>query len=483
MLLPALPVNLWDPDTEPAMFRRFDFDGQQALYHIGSNSVFAENHPFFALHAFLSGATTALPISDSDLEDVITRWTALQSWERTHIDDVQAKVTQIAISPTLKCNLSCNYCYNFQELPESRIRKLPSLGAAGVKKILSTLSELPLDSRINVAFIGGEPLLNPKELEHLIRVARRVASARNIKVNFLVTTNGLTLGRQEIVDLINKYKIGVSISLDGPREWHNETRHLLDGRDSYDRIARSIEFFLKHYHSPYRSVRATHKLVPGRLIGTYRHVKALGFNDIAMGSSEFDNKVVSPAVREALYEEVAELSRELESDMISGAVARHSWFTEIFINLYIGNVKQVICGATRNHVAFDVLGGMQACHRYLGNDKYELTPDDINNRGASSLVSEITRYGKTNHCHQCWARSLCGGECFHVGKEMHRKPEAEDLQSQICDYKRLKFKEGLRAYFSIMNSVPDLMPRLVYGLVSDAGQQDPNTHLALEHAD
>lgn len=469
-------------DFRNHMFREFTFGDRRALYHIGTNSLFSEQHPLYKLYSFLEGKSDTLALSDDDLEDVLIRWENSQRWHRPKVDDQQFKITQIAISPTLSCNLSCNYCYNFQELPEAKIRKLPSLDRPGIKKILHTLSQLPIDSRINVAFIGGEPLLHTTQLERLIRITQRAASERDIKVNFLVTTNGLTLGRSDVIDLVNKYRISVSISMDGPRAWHNETRHLLNGAGSYDKIIKSIERFLANYHSPYKSVRATYKLLPGRLSGTYKHMKELGFNDIAMGSSDFDSKVMDPDTTSALHEEVASVSLDIESDMISGTVSRHSWFTEIFINLYVGNVKQVICGATRNHVAFDVFGGMQACHRYLGNDKYELSPEDITSRQKSSLLPEVLKFGKTKHCHECWARSLCGGECFHVGKEIHGKVEAELLQDQICNFKRVKFREGIRAYVSIMETQPEIMPRLVYGIAPEQYMQNPNMQFEKKHA-
>ena len=233
---------------------------------------------------------------------------------------------------------------------------MPKLEKDGVRKILDTLSKLSLDPQINVAFIGGEPLLHPRRLERLIRYARYFSRRKGIRLGFLVTTNGLTLGNSAIQKIINRYKISVSISLDGPPEWHDEERKILDGGGSYLRIAQALEVFFKAYHSPVRSARATYRAIPGRMIGTYRHLKAMGFNDIAMGSSDFDHVLLSPEVKVAMFSEIEELANEVKEDMLSGRVLRHSLLTEIFINLYVGNAKQVICGATRNHVAFDVYG-------------------------------------------------------------------------------------------------------------------------------
>lgn len=444
---------------------RFDSAVDSYVYHVASNSLLSFRRPEGNLLARLVGF-----LEDSDsLHGVslaaLDRIDALnqEALSRPHIDTVSLPISQIAISPTLQCNLNCSYCYNYQENEQSVVRKMPRLEREGVRRIFDTLSQLSLDQQINLAFIGGEPLLHPHRIERLIRYARYAAYQNGIRLGFLVTTNGLTLGNSAIQKLINRYKVSVSVSLDGPPEWHDEERKTLDGAGSYSRIAQALESFFRSYHSPIRSARATYRAIPGRMLGTYRHLKSMGFNDIAMGSSDFDHVLLHPEVKKSLFSEIDELVDEVKEDMLSGRVYRHSLLTEIFINLFVGNAKQVICGATRNHVAFDVYGGMQACHRYLGNTSYELTPNDIKNRKDSSLIREITKPGKTAHCNECWARSLCGGECFHVGKELDRHVMRRQLQEQLCSFKRKIFDSGVRAYLDVMERAPEKMHSLVYG--------------------
>lgn len=466
MQLDDLPDTVWDKGIDDSSIRILDTHHPGYVYHITSNSLFAPTAPISCLLRYLKGDQSALsPLTPDQLSTALSQWIMLKRniEVRPKIDDLDIGISQLAISPTLKCNLNCTYCYNYQENAPSLIRKLPSLSKDGVGKIIRTLSQLKVDNRVNIAFIGGEPLLNIDQLEYLIRVAKIYAKRRKTRVNFLVTTNGLTLGRARVVEAINKNNIAVSVSVDGPPEWHDEARLNLKGGGSYDRLSGALEYFFKHSRSQLRSARATYRLKPGRMLGTYRHLKSIGFNDIAMGSSDFDNTLLDAQTKSLIFQEIESLVAEVRDDMVSGRVLRHSLLTEAFINLYIGNAKQVICGATRNHVAFDVFGGMQACHRYLGNTEYELSPADIINRLESTLVNEVTKNGKTPHCHKCWARSLCGGECFHVAKEIRKKEDMVSIELQMCDFKRKYFDEALKAYIHVMQTAPDVMPKLVYG--------------------
>lgn len=462
----GVPPEIWNANNDAAAIKLLDVGRFGYAYHIDSNSLFAASSPIAKLLQHFKGKSGSLEaLSLDELDTAIRQWAAIKSYidDRPSINDVSLPISQLAISPTLKCNLNCTYCYNYQENEASLIRKMPSLDKQGIKKILQTLNELNLDKKVNIAFIGGEPLLDAKKINYLIRVAKVFSKRRDILLGFLVTTNGITLRKRSVVDLLNEHKIVVSVSIDGPPEWHDEARRTLKNTGSYDTLAASLEYFFENYHSDVRSARATYRLKPGRMIGTYRHLKQIGFNDIAMGSSDFDNLVLDERTKVALFEEMEELISEIRDDLISGRVLRHSLLTEVFINLYVGNAKQVVCGATRNHVAFDVYGGMQACHRYLGNTEYSLSPSDIVNRIESSLIAEITAKGKTKHCHECWARSLCGGECFHVGKEIAKHPTFDLVQGQMCDFKRKAFWEALKAYVYVMENHPEKMPKLVYG--------------------
>ena len=382
---------------------------------------------------------------------------ALQDFKQPLVDARAWKISHLAISPTLDCNLNCTYCYNYMESQPEEVRSLPKLDKTGIRRILDFLSQVPLEPHLSISFIGGEPLLRPAHLDALIRLTKTHIRKSNKTASYLVTTNGINLGTEKVRKLILRHGLVVSISIDGPEEWHNSTRKLPNGEGSYSTLSRSIERFFSYYHSDVRSARATVKLLPGRILNTYRHLLDIGFNDIAMGTPDFEDCPLDEVRLKELVSEVRELASVVEGDFLSGRLLRHSWFTDVITSLYYGHAKQIVCGATRNHLAFDVYGRTQACHRYLGNTEYSINLQDLRNRSISPLISEITKPGKTAGCSTCWARGLCGGECFHIGKELRKTEDYARRQTYICDCKRAVFEAAVEMYVRLWTVDPGLV--------------------------
>lgn len=458
----ALIDDAWKSITNPNNILVINRGEKHYIYHSPTNSILDPNSNASKLLFRVSSklVNSPLDLSKSDT-DSVKQLIALEGINRIRLEDAKLPIAYLAISPTLGCNLRCTYCYNFQEGAEEKIRSTPQLEKPAISKILATLGEMNVNKKINLAFIGGEPFLYPRLLDKLARFARNKAREHDKELTLLVTTNGLSLGKKTVAKSILRNDIRVSISLDGPPIWHDQTRKLLSGNGSSGAVMAGIDAFFKYYPHNIRAARATYKLEPGRLLATYKFLRDTGFNDISTGSHEFETGRLDGSIQQELFSEIDSLAAEIESDFITGKIVRHAWFTEVISNLYHGRVKDVICGATRNHVAFDTYGKMQACHRYLGNEEYELSANDINNPATSNLINEIRAPGKTKHCTDCWARSLCGGECFHVGKEIMKQQDNETRQRFLCDYKRKKYEAAVQMFIRLAENHPAILERVV----------------------
>ncbi len=427
--------------------------------HVGTSTLIERLSLLGALIDHEAGRTRPdiLSFETSEVERAVEEYSALKEFVPPSIPDSGMDISQVAISPTLSCNLNCNYCYNYQEAEPERIRRLPSMTSTKLDEIFQTLDKLPLAKELTFGFLGGEPLLNLELISMIVARARHFCEDREIRPGFLVTTNGMNLGVPRVADFIVNNRVGVYISVDGPKAWHDESRKTINGRGSYDLLAKSIERFFGYYPLKLRSARATVRLIPGRIIGTYRHLRDMGFNDIGWGSADFEVADLSKIETAEILDEIEQLGEEFVADLRSGKVLRHSWFSEIFSLLYIGTSKQSICGATRNHVGFDVFGRMQPCHRYFGNEEFELSVSDIALGSKSSLISEIRAGGKTPDCPTCWARGLCGGECFHVSRVVSRQADHSERQRYTCNFKRKKYQVAVQAYLRLWADNPDII--------------------------
>ncbi|OPY64619.1 MAG: hypothetical protein A4E57_03477 [Syntrophorhabdaceae bacterium PtaU1.Bin034] len=111
---------------------------------------------------------------------------------------------------TTACNLHCRYCYRKEEKSLAMPQDVASAALA-----LAASSGVPF----HVQLAGGEPTLEPGLIEfvgHIVRTA-------GWPVTLAVQTNG-TLVDRHLIDLCQRYDIGIGVSLDGPPEVQEELR-------------------------------------------------------------------------------------------------------------------------------------------------------------------------------------------------------------------------------------------------------------------
>lgn len=144
---------------------------------------------------------------------------------------------QLVVMPTERCDLRCTYCYETFE----RGGMAPEL-VAGLQTYL--IDAVSRHDRFDLAWFGGEPLLQFTTVRDVSRTFRQAAEARGIDHVISMTTNGhrLTRSRAEQLDgLIDVYQI----TLDGPRVVHDSRRVNIRGGGTYDRILANVETLLQ----------------------------------------------------------------------------------------------------------------------------------------------------------------------------------------------------------------------------------------------
>ncbi|HSH36131.1 radical SAM/SPASM domain-containing protein, partial [Schnuerera sp.] len=85
----------------------------------------------------------------------------------------------------------------------------------------------------NILFFGGEPLMSVDAIETICKIFEDKG------VNFLMETNG-TIYNEIIHEIIEKYGIKVTVSIDGPKEINDIHRKYPNGKGSYDDIVSNV---------------------------------------------------------------------------------------------------------------------------------------------------------------------------------------------------------------------------------------------------
>lgn len=138
----------------------------------------------------------------------------------------------VTLCLTHDCNLRCRYCYAGRKFARSMswdvARQAIELGLRGGP------------AWMDLAFFGGEPLLEFPLLQRAVAYARERAAATGTKVRPQVTTNA-TLLTEEIAGYLGAEDFYVGISLDGCRAAHDATRRLSGGASSFDAALRGLD--------------------------------------------------------------------------------------------------------------------------------------------------------------------------------------------------------------------------------------------------
>jgi pyruvate-formate lyase-activating enzyme len=141
---------------------------------------------------------------------------------------------------TESCNLSCLYCLNGSETYHKNQRLLMTPDTA-IQSLTRCLDQLNPGGHLEVAFFGGEPLLNWDGLKAVIRRCEDELKQQypDKRITYHLTSN-LTHCPPDLVDYVRDYKIAVVTDIDGPPEIHDRVRPYRSGKPSHAQTADTV---------------------------------------------------------------------------------------------------------------------------------------------------------------------------------------------------------------------------------------------------
>jgi uncharacterized protein len=150
-------------------------------------------------------------------------------------------VVQLILKVASRCNLNCTYCYVYNKGDTSWRRRPARMSdevfGAALRRAADYCRAAGEDS-LTLCFHGGEPCLVgvPRLSEWCVQAREELAGLR---LNLTIQTNG-TLLDERWVAAFEEHRVGVGVSIDGPREIHDRCRVDHGGRGSHDRVVRGL---------------------------------------------------------------------------------------------------------------------------------------------------------------------------------------------------------------------------------------------------
>jgi uncharacterized protein len=366
------------------------------------------------------------------------------------IDDrppVLPALRSISLAIAQKCNLGCTYCYAQQGSFGGRAKAMSAETAFRAVELLFQQAEAGI--RVNVAFLGGEPLANRPVLRAATKYAAELAKEHAVDIGFSITTNGTLLTEQDAI-FFERHRFAVTVSLDGLRHIHDRDRSFKHGGGSFDCIMARVRPLLDQQRNMQVSVRAT--VTPGnlKLKDSLDFFLEQGFHSVG-----FSPMLRSPSGQgELATNDFAELLKAMmecgaEFERRVGAGGRYAFsnIVNAMRELHRGTHRPYPCGAGAGYLGVSAEGELAACHRFVGDEKGAMGDllAGIDRERQNRWLAD-RHVHRQEPCMNCWARYLCGGGCHH---------EVIARGRPACDYIRGWLHYCLEVYARLSRLRPD----------------------------
>lgn len=359
------------------------------------------------------------------------------------------------------CNLKCTYCYEVQsDFHQTGGAMKLSTATRAVDDLIAKSGKR---RQLEITFFGGEPLLNFAGMKRIVQYARSAGHAAGKEFYFQMTTNGVLLS-EEVIDYIVGESIGVMVSLDGNPEQNNVHRIDHKGRGVGETVVGNVQRLIA------RQAEAGQKLAKVRATLTKQnpdygsvaqYFDSQGFKRVSIGGSMGRADRREPWDLD--WEESPESRERAESrldnflDAISGGarIPPGADMTDAVQKIHASltapkRKAQIQCGVGRNMLAYAGNGKLYPCHRYAGEDAFEVgtVAEGLDRERLQRFYREVLE-AYDDSCAHCWARNICGGQCpWYISRASGAVGTPDDAS---CNSLRRGFERQLWLYSELVH--------------------------------
>jgi uncharacterized protein len=333
------------------------------------------------------------------------------------IDDIPLNsppIQALSLAIAQKCNLGCAYCYAQQGEFGSTAKNMSDETADQAVDLL--LAGATPGARLNLAFLGGEPLVNRSVLQSSTRRAAKLAESLGVTLTFSITTNGTLLTAAD-ADFFEAFGFAVTVSLDGPREVHDVFRVYKSGHGSFDRIMQNVQPLLSRQRRMQVSARVTVTPKNLSLRRTLDTFISAGFHSVGfspMLSAPNGHNEMQADDLEVMLSQMIDCGHEFERRSLAGERYPFANLLNAMKEIEKGTHRPYPCGAGAGYFGVSAGGDLAACHRFVGDSDGAMgsLSTGVDAKRRSDWLAQ-RHVHQQQPCRDCWARYLCGGGCHH----------------------------------------------------------------------
>ena len=441
-------------------FHQFEAGGRRFVYVVPAGAIFELDDDAAAVIDQIAAGVE--PTADPELLAEMSYTRVILSGpaapQQPQNAPVDFPLQTMVLNLTNQCNLSCQYCYEFGEdkvaTPEGKPKFMDFETARASVDFL--LEQSAGRRAVHITFFGGETLMNFPLLKQVVLYAEAKVGSR---IDFSLTTNA-TLLNQEIIQFLSEHRIGVTVSMDGPKEMHDQLRVFANGRGSYDIVEPRVRALIAGHRTRPITARVTLTSGVTDVLRIYRHLKHdLGFHEVGFAPvTTSPNRLyaINDRGMDGILAQFQQLANEYLEFALRGELHGFSNVSDTLAELSQGVNKSHPCGAALGLVGVGPSGDIAPCHRFVDSDTHALGHISTGiDRTKQADFLERGHIDSKYDCHTCWARPLCAGGCHHEAYVHYGDTGHPNLH--YCDWIRAWTDTCLRIYGALSAENPEFL--------------------------
>lgn len=307
-----------------------------------------------------------------------------QCYETSAIQGVKIHVSNT-------CNLRCKYCYahggNYGE--KDSLMTVPI-----AQKVVEFIEESDqLNELKYITFFGGEPLMNPDVIEYICEKTYQKG------MMYLLQTNG-TLLDDSILHLLTKYKIDVTVSLDGPKKINDFNRVRQNGKGTYEEILKNIRTMQEHGVN-ISGIEAT---LSKEFLETYDKMKIAEFLFEETGIKNIKVEIDLNVDHKMSLEDMKTEINSFFENCVEEKYILNCEAYKILTRFLSKEYNDFLCPAGSKTVSIGVNGEIFPCQLFF--EKQEWKIGEIGKEFSREKI-DVLRKSQHQECSECLSRTTC----------------------------------------------------------------------------
>lgn len=342
---------------------------------------------------------------------------------------IDAKIENITINITKKCNFRCKHCYIENYINESEIT------IEEIKKFVNDAKkENIVSNNMNIAILGGEPLLESKKTLEIAKFGFKN------QIDVIVSTNG-SLITEKIAKQAKQHNLTVQVSLEGSTA---EISDKIRGNGNFKKAINGINLLVKN------NVKSIISMVVYEgnftdLENFYIFGRKLGVSEIRfiplkiMGGARIEENI-APVNRRTLLHSIRALMKKYPD--AKNYLKRDYYTISKTISAY--SAKNAYCGTGLKTLVIDSDGEVYPCPNHtlpefsFGNIKNQIFKEIWIENDIVKTFRKNFHVDYDEKCKNCpvkyWCMGGCRGEAYENTKKLDaRAINCEELREVVLD--------------------------------------------------